>query len=162
MPRVLALGLFFRGCFLGGRFFSGSFLGGRFFSGSFSFSFSFRLGDDFLAAFDRLVAALRFDRSLLGDGFLGGGQVAMGDLADALGRVRASGKPVVAYATAYTDDGYQLAAAASEVWLNPLGLVAVVLAVQLSIGILVGRPRYVLDGAAPDGTVSRGKRAPLR
>jgi protease-4 len=36
-------------------------------------------------------------------------------------RVRASGKPVVAYATGYTDDSYQLAAAASEVWLNPLG-----------------------------------------
>jgi len=47
-------------------------------------------------------------------------------------------------------------------WAASLGLVAVVLAVQLSIGILVGRPRYVLDGAAPDGTVSRGKRAPLR
>src|SRR5215210_2947576 len=59
------------------------------------------------------------------DGFLGGGQVAMGDLADALRRVRASGKPVVAYATGYTDDGYQLAASASEVWLNPLGLVAI-------------------------------------
>lgn len=47
-------------------------------------------------------------------------------------------------------------------WAASLGLVAVVLAVQLSIGILVGRPRYVLDGAAPDGTVSRGARAPLR
>ena len=46
------------------------------------------------------------------DGFLGGGQAAMSDLSDALRRVRASGKPVVAYATAYTDDGYQLAAAA--------------------------------------------------
>ena len=60
------------------------------------------------------------------DGFLGGGQAAMADLSDALRRVRASGKPVVAYATAYTDDGYQLAAAASEIWLNPLGLVAIV------------------------------------
>jgi len=59
------------------------------------------------------------------DGFLGGGQAAMSDLSDALRRVRASDKPVVAYATAYTDDGYQLAAAASEVWLNPLGVVAI-------------------------------------
>ena len=55
------------------------------------------------------------------DGFGGGGQVAMADLADALGRVRASGKPVIAYATGYSDDSYQLASAASEVWLNPLG-----------------------------------------
>jgi protease-4 len=55
------------------------------------------------------------------DGFMGGGQTAMGDIAEAMQRVRASGKPVVAYATGYTDDSYQLAAAASEVWLNPLG-----------------------------------------
>ena len=59
------------------------------------------------------------------DGFLGGGQAAMSDLSDALRRVRSAGKPVVAYATGYTDDGYQLAAAASEVWLNPLGVVAI-------------------------------------
>ena len=55
------------------------------------------------------------------DGFLGAGQTAVGDVADAVRRVRASGKPVVAYATGYTDDGYQLASAASEIWLNPLG-----------------------------------------
>ena len=59
------------------------------------------------------------------DGFLGGGQTAMSDLSGALRRVRASGKPVIAYAVAYTDDGYQLGAAASEVWLNPLGAVAI-------------------------------------
>ena len=59
------------------------------------------------------------------DGFVGGGQTAMGDLADAIRRVRGSGKPVVAYATAYTNDGYQLASAASEIWLNPLGGVLV-------------------------------------
>jgi protease-4 len=59
------------------------------------------------------------------DSFSGGGQVAIGDLADAVRRVRSSGKPVVAYATAYSDDSYQLAAAASEVWLNPLGAVVI-------------------------------------
>ena len=59
------------------------------------------------------------------EGFLGGGQTAMDDLADAIRRVRDSGKPVIAYSVGYTDDGYQLAAAASEVWLNPLGLVAI-------------------------------------
>src|SRR4051794_28976868 len=59
------------------------------------------------------------------DGFTGGGQTAIGDLADAVRRVRAAGKPVVAYSTGYTNDGYQLASAASEIWLNPLGAVAV-------------------------------------
>ncbi len=59
------------------------------------------------------------------DGFLGGGQAALGDLSDALREVRASGKPVIAYATGYSDDSYLLAAAASEVWLNPFGTVAI-------------------------------------
>ena len=58
------------------------------------------------------------------DGFTGGGQTTLTDLADEIRSVRASGKPVLAYATGYTDDGYQLASAASEIWLNPLGLVA--------------------------------------
>ena len=59
------------------------------------------------------------------EGFAGGGQAAMADLADAVRRVRASGKPVIAYATAYGDDSYLVASAASEIWLNPLGLVAI-------------------------------------
>ena len=32
-----------------------------------------------------------------------------------------SGKPVIAYGVGFTDDGYALASAASEIWLNPLG-----------------------------------------
>ena len=32
---------------------------------------------------------------------------------------------MVAYATGYTDDGYQVASAASEIWLNPLGAVLI-------------------------------------
>ena len=52
-------------------------------------------------------------------------QTAMGDLADAVRRVRGAGKPVVAYAVGYTNDSYQLASAASEIWLNPLGAVAI-------------------------------------
>ena len=59
------------------------------------------------------------------DGFLGGGQAAVGELGAAVGRVKAAGKPVLAYATGYTDDGYQLASHASEIWLNPLGTVAI-------------------------------------
>ncbi len=55
------------------------------------------------------------------DGFTGGGATAVGDLAEAVRRVRAAGKPVIAYGVGFTDDGYALASAASEIWLNPLG-----------------------------------------
>jgi protease-4 len=59
------------------------------------------------------------------DGFTGGGQTTIGDLADAIRRVRAAGKPVIAYGVGYSDDSYELASAASEVWLNPLGAVLI-------------------------------------
>jgi len=55
------------------------------------------------------------------DGFGGGFPATLNEVADALLRVRASGKPVLAYATGYTDAGYRLAAAASEVWVDPMG-----------------------------------------
>lgn len=55
------------------------------------------------------------------DGFGGGYPGLMTEVTDALIRVRQSGKPVLAYATGYTDSGYRLAAAASEVWVNPMG-----------------------------------------
>jgi protease-4 len=55
------------------------------------------------------------------DGYGGGYPAAVTEVANALGRVKASGKPVLAYATAYTDGSYLLAANASEVWLNPMG-----------------------------------------
>jgi protease-4 len=48
----------------------------------------------------------------------------MADLADAIRDVRDT-KPVIAYATGYSDDSYLLASAASEIWLNPLGAVVV-------------------------------------
>jgi protease-4 len=70
---------------------------------------------------DNRVKAVALDL----DGFLGGGQTALGDLGAALDRVRKAGKPVLAYAAGYTDDGYQLAAHASEVWMHPLGAVAI-------------------------------------
>ena len=59
------------------------------------------------------------------DGFTGGGQTAIGDLANAVREVRAAGKPVIAYGVGYTDDSYALASAASEIWLNPLGGVVI-------------------------------------
>ncbi|ATY33629.1 signal peptide peptidase SppA [Sphingomonas psychrotolerans] len=55
------------------------------------------------------------------DRFMGGYPAAVTEVADAIGQVRASGKKVLAYATGYTDDGYALAANASEIWVNPLG-----------------------------------------
>ena len=55
------------------------------------------------------------------DRFMGGGQVALGDVADAISKVRAANKPVLAFATAYTDDSYQLASRASEIWTENSG-----------------------------------------
>jgi len=73
------------------------------------------------AAGDSRVKAVALDL----DGFTGGGQTAIDDLAGAVRRVRAAGKPVVAYGVGYSDDSYQLASAASEIWLNPLGAVLI-------------------------------------
>jgi protease-4 len=70
---------------------------------------------------DSRVKAIALDL----DSFQGGGQTAMSDLSDAIRGVRSAGKPVIAYAVGYSDDSYQLASAASEVWLNPLGAVLV-------------------------------------
>jgi len=70
---------------------------------------------------DNRVKAVALDL----EGFVGGGQAAVGDVADAIRRVRDSGKPVLAYSIGYTDSGYQLASAASEIWLNPLGAVVI-------------------------------------
>ena len=73
------------------------------------------------AATDSRVKAVALDL----DRFGGGGQTAIGDVGRALDRVRKAGKPVLAFATGYTDDGYQLAAHASEVWLDPIGAVLI-------------------------------------
>jgi protease IV len=54
-------------------------------------------------------------------GFWGGGQATLDEIGDALARVRAAKKPIFAHAAAYTDDGYLLAAHATEVWLDPMG-----------------------------------------
>ncbi|WP_338501158.1 signal peptide peptidase SppA [Sphingomonas kaistensis] len=54
------------------------------------------------------------------DGF-SGGQTVVAELGEGLDEVRRSGKPVLAYATGYEDRGYQLAAHASEIWVNPMG-----------------------------------------
>lgn len=59
------------------------------------------------------------------DGFLGAEPATLSAAAAAIDKVRAGGKPVFAYATAYADDGYRLAAHATEIWLDPLGAVAI-------------------------------------
>ncbi len=69
------------------------------------------------AATDDHVKTVVLDLS----GFMGGGQVALTDVGAALDRVRAK-KPVLAFASGYGDESYQLAAHASEIWLDPMGL----------------------------------------
>lgn len=66
---------------------------------------------------DTRVKAVALDLDL----FAGGGQASLSAIAAALAEVRAAKKPVYAFATFYGDDAYQLAAQASEVWLDPLG-----------------------------------------
>ncbi len=71
------------------------------------------------AAKDSSIKAVVLDL----DRFVGGAQTTITDAAAAIDEVRRAGKPVLAYATGYTDDSYQLAAHASEVWMDPLGVV---------------------------------------
>ncbi len=55
------------------------------------------------------------------DNFAGGYPAALAEVGDAVARVRAAKKPVLAYATLYTDGAYRIAANASEIWQNPFG-----------------------------------------
>ncbi|MFM9914794.1 MAG: signal peptide peptidase SppA [Rhizobacter sp.] len=60
---------------------------------------------------------------LILDDFQGGGLASLRDVATALQRFRASGKPVVAWGSGYDQKQYYLAAQASEVLMHPLGAV---------------------------------------
>jgi protease-4 len=73
------------------------------------------------AATDDRIRAVALDLDI----FTGGGQTAITDVGAALDRFRRAHKRVVAYATGYGDDGYQLAAHADEIWLDPLGAVLI-------------------------------------
>lgn len=55
------------------------------------------------------------------DRFLGGGRVTLATVGEHIDAVRKSGKPVYAFATAYAEENYTLAAHASEIWVDPLG-----------------------------------------
>ena len=69
------------------------------------------------AATDDRIKAVVLDL----DRFTGGGQVHLARIGEALDKVRAAKKPVLAHAVAYGDDAMLLAAHASEVWADPLG-----------------------------------------
>lgn len=73
------------------------------------------------AATDDRIKAVVFDLTT----FLGGGQVHLTEIGDAMDRVRKAKKPVLTYALGYADDHMLLAAHASEVWLDPQGLAIV-------------------------------------
>lgn len=69
------------------------------------------------AAGDERIKAVVLDMTT----FLGGGQVHLQEIGEAMDRVRRADKPVLTYAIGYADDHMQLAAHASEIWLDPLG-----------------------------------------
>jgi protease-4 len=73
------------------------------------------------AATDDRVKAVALNLDI----FSGGGQATLSAAGEALDTVRKAGKPVLAFATAYDDDSYQLASHASELWLDPMGGVLV-------------------------------------
>lgn len=73
------------------------------------------------AATDDRIKAVVFDLTT----FLGGGQVHLQAIGEAMDRVRAAKKPVLTYALGYADDHMLLAAHASEVWLDPQGVAVI-------------------------------------
>lgn len=73
------------------------------------------------AADDKRVTSVVLDL----DRFLGGGQVSLAEIGTAIDKVRAKKKPVLAFATAYTTDSYQIASHASEIWADSVGGVAI-------------------------------------
>ncbi len=73
------------------------------------------------AATDRRIGVLVLDL----DKLQGAGQPMLEELAGAIQRFRASGKPVIAYGMAYDQDQYYLAAQANQVYLDPTGFVMI-------------------------------------
>lgn len=69
------------------------------------------------AAEDDRVKAVVLDLST----FMGGGQTSLNAVGDALARVKKTDKPIYAFANFYSDDSYQLAAYADEIWMDPMG-----------------------------------------
>lgn len=72
------------------------------------------------AADDKRIKAVVLDL----EHFAGGSSVHMSQIGAAMDKVRAANKPVLVRSLIYTDDAMQLAAHASEVWIDPMGGVA--------------------------------------
>jgi len=70
---------------------------------------------------DKRISALVLDLNYMS----GGGQPTLAELAAAIRDFRTSGKKVVAHAGAFLQESYYVAAAADEIYIDPLGLVAI-------------------------------------
>lgn len=70
-----------------------------------------------LAAKDDRIKVVVLDLSR----FMGGRFVHLNDIGRAMDEVRKAGKPILTFANVYVDDSVQLAAHASEVWMDPMG-----------------------------------------
>jgi protease-4 len=80
---------------------------------------------DVLAALDAAATDPAIARVLLLlDDFGGAGPASLREVASAVERFKAAGKPVVAWGTGYDQRAYFVAAHANEVWLHPMGAVA--------------------------------------
>jgi len=66
---------------------------------------------------DDRVKAIVLDLS----SFVGGGQTSLTSIGEALAAAKKAGKPIYAFANFYSDDAYQLAAHANEIWMDPMG-----------------------------------------
>jgi protease-4 len=77
---------------------------------------------DLLAALDAAARDERITHAvLLLDDFGGAGLPVLREIGAALQRLKAAGKPVYAWGSAFDQRSYYLAAQASEVWLHPMG-----------------------------------------
>ncbi|HRK56723.1 MAG TPA: signal peptide peptidase SppA [Burkholderiaceae bacterium] len=81
---------------------------------------------DVVEALEAAAADPRIERVLLRlDEFVGAGMPMLREVANALGRVKAAGKQVIAWGSSYDQRQYFLAAHADEVYLHPMGVVYV-------------------------------------
>ncbi len=81
---------------------------------------------DVLAVLDAAARDAKITHAVLMlDGMAGAGLPTLRELAAALERFKAAGKPVIAWGSEYDQRQYYLAAHASELWLHPMGAVVV-------------------------------------
>jgi len=81
---------------------------------------------DVLAALDSAAKDVHITQAILAlDDFEGAGLASLREVAGAIQRFKAAGKPVYAWGSNYSQSAYFLAAHANEVWLHPMGGVLV-------------------------------------